>query len=828
MVEGTSSVLEIPFTATNAFHGRESYFKHIEDYFFGEPHNQDAPRTFAICGSGGSGKTQTAIQYALRYRERYKSAVIFINAASHATLISDFEKVSDLMKLTKGTNKVAGVQAWLSDKKNKDWLLIFDNADDLASICLSNYFPRSKWGHILITSRDQSAVGLVSVEGSSMEPLTAPEAVKVLLQKAHITSHSDKIQSDAETLVNDLGYLPLAIDQAASYVLTRKKTLSDYRRLYHTRQLDLLSYHSKLSNYDKTVLTTWELNFTQVEQDFPAAAILLMIFCFLDAAAITDNMLLRGCTKMNRWSKLGEIEQVSAIDVGIDRFLVDMITDEVAYDDAIEKLLSFSLIRRNNDYNEVRSVSVHPLVQSTATLRVSSADQNKWRTQAILLVCHAFPRDQFIEDTFGDTGRPMMPHVARMLKEFDILCSQMPAPKILRQQVTECLLAASRFLHNSWKEDCTRRVKDLIKDLDDPFVKAWAAQREAAIIRLRGNRSVSQDTLELYLKQLHSRNQQVTEEPLREIKDARLNAMQGQIIVSYAENLLQDNHLAISEQELLSWRPLDHDKPSSLENVALAAVQTNLGRIMREKGDFETSLSYFELLHKETLQDDNYEHTGSRRIVLSNMADLYCELRREGEAINLVQTELDYMEARGHQHISSGRRLQLCLAEAYICLGRRTEARRWLTKVKDALDAMQEPDVLSKYTLFRVWYGLARLAHSSGAFGEARDCWQKAFDAGCLLGWEGKYPLNLVKYSLAHVLHELGDHAEAEELLETAEESIKASGRKFWIVGMATYWFDYVQMQLSQSRATTTTTWTRFGKMAVGSFGSSGVASVAE
>lgn len=232
-----------------------------------------------------------------------------------------------------------------------------------------------------------------------MEPLTAPEAVKVLLQKAHITSHSDKIQSDAETLVNDLGYLPLAIDQAASYVLTRKKTLSDYRRLYHTRQLDLLSYHSKLSNYDKTVLTTWELNFTQVEQDFPAAAILLMIFCFLDAAAITDNMLLRGCTKMNRWSKLGEIEQVSAIDVGIDRFLVDMITDEVAYDDAIEKLLSFSLIRRNNDYNEVRSVSVHPLVQSTATLRVSSADQNKWRTQAILLVCHAFPRDQFIEDT---------------------------------------------------------------------------------------------------------------------------------------------------------------------------------------------------------------------------------------------------------------------------------------------------------------------------------------------------------------------------------------------------------------------------------------------
>lgn len=303
------------------------------------------------------------------------------------------------MKLTRGNNKVAGVQAWLSNEKNKDWLLIFDNADDLAAICLSNYFPRSRWGHILITSRDQSTIGLVSAEGSSIEPLTTAEAVAVLLQKAHIPYHSDKIQADAEALVNDLGCLPLAIDQAASYVLTRKKTLSDYRRLYHTRQQDLLNYHSKLSNYDKSVLTTWELNFTQVEHDSPAAAILLMIFCFLDAAAITDNLLLRGCTQMNRWSTCGEIEQVSATDIGIDKFLVDLITDEVAYDDAIEKLLSFSLIRRNNDYNEVRSVSVHPLVQSTATLRVSPADQNKWRTQAILLVCHAFPRDQFIEDT---------------------------------------------------------------------------------------------------------------------------------------------------------------------------------------------------------------------------------------------------------------------------------------------------------------------------------------------------------------------------------------------------------------------------------------------
>ena len=123
-----------------------------------------------------------------------------------------------------------------------------------------------------------------------------------------------------------------------------------------------------------------------------------MLFYFLDAA-ITDNMLLRGCTGQNLWSACGENKQLTAISVSIDPYIVNLITDEVGYDDAVEKLLASSLIRRNNDYNEVRSVSLHPLVQSTATLQVSLADQNKWRTQAILVVCHAFPRDQFIEDT---------------------------------------------------------------------------------------------------------------------------------------------------------------------------------------------------------------------------------------------------------------------------------------------------------------------------------------------------------------------------------------------------------------------------------------------
>ena len=185
-----------------------------------------------------------------------------------------------------------------------------------------------------------------------MEPLTSDEAVAMLLQKANISDHSERILADAEAIAALIERAPtLHVDRGHAFLHTDDRATSEargYRRIYHTRQQDLLSYHPKLSSYDKSVLTAWELNFTPVERDSPAAARLLMLFYFLDAA-ITDNMLLRGCTGQNLWSACGENKQLTAISVSIDPYIVNLITDEVGYDDAVEKLLAFSLIRRNND-----------------------------------------------------------------------------------------------------------------------------------------------------------------------------------------------------------------------------------------------------------------------------------------------------------------------------------------------------------------------------------------------------------------------------------------------------------------------------------------------
>lgn len=87
----------------------------------------------AISGLGGIGKTQLAIEYAYRYCDEYR-AVLWVNAASHDTIISSFLDLTERLELSEreehDQNRIAdAVKTWCASEQ--DWLLIFDNADDL-------------------------------------------------------------------------------------------------------------------------------------------------------------------------------------------------------------------------------------------------------------------------------------------------------------------------------------------------------------------------------------------------------------------------------------------------------------------------------------------------------------------------------------------------------------------------------------------------------------------------------------------------------------------------------------------------------------------------
>ena len=397
-VSNASAFYEIPYPPCTTFRGREALLKNMEDFFSGRSGKEDGRLSFALCGLGGSGKTQTALHYAVRNRSRYASGIAILNATSEETIIADYCRISEWLSLGSVSDKVTATKEWLSREENSSWLLIFDNADNLESVSLSKYFPASFSGHIIITSRNGAAIGSLGQEGSVMDRLTTEDAVEVLLEKAGLRNVSEADMQMARVIVVELlGCLPLAVDQGGAFIRERRKSLADYYRLFQMHQNQVLSYRPRLAEYDKTVLTAWEMNFCQVERASPRASDLLQLFCSLDASDISELLLARGSSPQNRWGQDGEISKLDAKAAGLDHDLVDLIVDEEIFDAAIDQLQSFSLIQVRIDDRGSRSFSVHPLVQHCAVQRMSPDVCSKWRLQAILLVCQAFPHDQHLE-----------------------------------------------------------------------------------------------------------------------------------------------------------------------------------------------------------------------------------------------------------------------------------------------------------------------------------------------------------------------------------------------------------------------------------------------
>lgn len=347
--------------------------------------------------AGGSGKTQTALHWIMRNAHQYRTGVMLLNATSAASLIADFDRLHEDLRLPESNNKVNTVKKWLSKPENTGWLMVFDNADDLDSVTIQAYLPIVNWGHVLITTRNQAAIGGVTDDGLVLNPLATDQAMELLLKRSGIHNANEKEVEEAKAVALLLGSLPLALVQAGAFVRSRHRTLEEYHRLYLTHQHGLLSFSARFGNTDKAVLTAWEINFKQIEHDSPNAASILLLFSFLEPSSIPEMLLHRGTSPQKRWNNDGEVMDVPAEKEGVDSSLIRAITDELEFDAAVERLLSFSLITCKKESTGRRVFSIHPLVQYCAAQRLSPAAVNKWRWQAILLVCHAFPRSRYID-----------------------------------------------------------------------------------------------------------------------------------------------------------------------------------------------------------------------------------------------------------------------------------------------------------------------------------------------------------------------------------------------------------------------------------------------
>src|SRR5260370_29061804 len=169
----------IPFLRNACVTGREDILQHLSTRIAVD---KTAALSQAISGLGGIGKTQIAVEYAYRHRDKYRTT-LWVRANSRESLISDFVTLARQLNLPQKDAKdqnviVDALKQWLNTHTH--WLLIFDNAEDVA--LLGDFFPSIGNGHILLTTRSQ-AHGTIA-QHIEVSQMSREEGALLLLRRA--------------------------------------------------------------------------------------------------------------------------------------------------------------------------------------------------------------------------------------------------------------------------------------------------------------------------------------------------------------------------------------------------------------------------------------------------------------------------------------------------------------------------------------------------------------------------------------------------------------------------------------------------------------------
>ncbi len=382
----TTSLWHVPHQRNPFFTGREALLAHLHETLSrGKATALTHPQ--AISGLGGIGKTQLALEYAYRYHQEYE-AVFWVKADTRESVLTDFMGLAHLLNLPEQRAEdlmvaASAVLAWLTT--HTKWLLIFDNIDDLAM--LPPFLPPALGGHILLTTRAQATGGLA--QRIDVECMTSEVGALFLLRRASILAPDATLEQTstqdralAFQIVEELGGLPLALDQAGAYIEESAYHLAGYFKLYHKQRTALLKRRGGLAtDHPAPVATTWSLSFERVEQADSLAADLLRLCAFLDPDAIPEEILLEGIRVPDSQSEGTPLDQWRV-------------------NEAVGILLRFSLVQR---HAETVMLTMHRLVQAVIQDMMDKETQSLWADRAVQVVNRAISR---AITAYSTTGHP--------------------------------------------------------------------------------------------------------------------------------------------------------------------------------------------------------------------------------------------------------------------------------------------------------------------------------------------------------------------------------------------------------------------------------------
>jgi tetratricopeptide (TPR) repeat protein len=234
----------------------------------------------AVCGIGGVGKSQIALAYAANHSSDYRIGW-WIPAETELDIITGLASLGEALGLRGPAIELARA-AIDALRGESGWLVIFDNATPEVLI---PFLPRLGKGAIVITSRYPAWPGIAQAFHVDVLPLeTATELV--------LTRSGRTDREAAKALAIELGCLPLALEQAASYIAgPPSMSVAFYLKLILERRNELLKL-GKPVPYGNTVDATFSLALNRLRRSSPASLQLLELFAFFAPEGIPTGLLL--------------------------------------------------------------------------------------------------------------------------------------------------------------------------------------------------------------------------------------------------------------------------------------------------------------------------------------------------------------------------------------------------------------------------------------------------------------------------------------------------------------------------------------------------------
>ncbi|GGM09790.1 cytochrome c [Streptomyces fumigatiscleroticus] len=379
-------LVNVPLRNTS-FVGRQALLRNVEQQLSSQDTAAVLPH--ALHGMGGVGKSQLALEYIYTHQRDYK-VICWIPAERETLVLTALAGLAAQLGVTPAGQDSAGapaantavpavLEALRTGVPYDDWLLVFDNAEDVEAV--RRYFPANGPGKVIVTSRNRA-----------WERVATPLAVNVFEREESIEllqkRSPDLSRQDADRLAEALGDLPLAVEQAGAWRAVTGMLVDEYLDLLAQRSPDILEL-DPTPDYPVSVAAAWDISLERIQETNPGARQLLDICASMAPEPIPRSML-RGSRGVN-------------ITPEVDPLL----REPIKLNRAVRDLSQFSLVRVDPRSD---TLQMHRLLQTVLLAKLSAEQRERMRDAAHQLLSSAKP-GSYASSLEWRSYQALLPHV---------------------------------------------------------------------------------------------------------------------------------------------------------------------------------------------------------------------------------------------------------------------------------------------------------------------------------------------------------------------------------------------------------------------------------